>query len=301
MWIDFRTLKKQISLQDVLAYYGIVLRGQGQERVGPCPIHHGDNHTAFHVNLLKNCWYCHTHCGGGDVIDFVAQKEQCTLHEAAQWLVKHFGQAGTQMLKSDFTMSLSGLAHHPYLRERRITLETVSCFELKSTSWGVCIPLRSPEGRSLGILYRATAEGLPRYRFPAGFLKRDFLYGADRIESGNPTLVVVEGCFDLFRLFQAGFTAVVALLGSRATSQQLDGLRQLAMHRIVLFLDGDRAGISGARQAATQLGADREVFVVSPSWGQDPADLTESEVAGLLVPVVHAPFKSQSHLQLVHG
>lgn len=210
MRIDFRTLKEQIFLQDVLAYYGIILRRQGRERVGPCPIHHGDNRTAFHVNLVKNRWYCHTRCGGGDVIDFVPLKEQCTLREAAQWLIKHFGQTCDKMLKPDSARPLTGLAHHPYLRERRITLETVSYFELKPNPWGICIPLRSPEGRLLGLLHRATVEGLPRYRFPAGFPKRDFLYGADRIKTGNTTLIVVEGCFDLFRLFQAGFDSTVA-------------------------------------------------------------------------------------------
>ena len=301
MWIDFRTLKEQISLQDVLTFYGITFCGQGQERVGPCPLHHGDNRTAFHVNLAKNRWHCHTRCGGGDVIDFVAKKELCTLREAALWLLEHFGQTRAKTLKPHSAMPLASMAHHPYLRERRITSETVSCYGLTSTPMGVCIPLRSPKGNSLGILHRATAEGLPRYRFPAGFLKRDFLYGADRVEPGALTLIVVEGCFDLFRLFQAKFFAVVALLGSRATSLQLDGVRRLAKHRVIVCLDGDRAGISGARQIAAHLGTDREVIVISPPWGQDPADLTEAEVMDLLAPAVHAPINSQPRLQLVRG
>ena len=301
MWIDFRTLKEQISLQDILAFYGITLCGQGQERVGPCPLHHVDNRTAFHVNLAKNRWYCHTRCGGGDVIDFVSKKELCTLREAALWLLEHFGQAYDKTLKSHSAMPLASMAHHPYLRERRITSETVSCYGITSTPLGVCIPLRSPNGNSLGILHRTTAEGLPRYRFPAGFLKRDFLYGADRVEPGAPTLIVVEGCFDLFRLFQAGLIAVVALMGSRATSSQLAGVRRLAKHRVVLCLDGDRAGISGAQQIAAQLGTDREVIVISPPWGQDPADLTEAEVINLLAPAFHAPINSQPRLQLVRG
>lgn len=301
MWIDFGTLKEQVFLQDVLAYYGAILRGLGQERFGPCPIHNGDNPTAFHVNLLKNRWYCHTRCGGGDVIDFVAQKEHCSLYKAARWLTGHFGQVGGQMVKSDLSTPLSGLTDHPYLQKRGITPQTVSIFGLKSDAWGIRIPLRLPDGSVMGVLHRATLEGLPRYRFPAGFPKRGFLYGADRIKSCNDTLIIVEGCFDLFRLFQAGFNSNVALLGSHASCLQLDQVRRLAKRRIVLFFDGDRAGICGARHVAAQLDSNREVVVVSPPWGRDPADLSETEVTDLLTPVISISPKRESHLQLVRG
>lgn len=41
-----------------------------------CPIHNGDNPTAFVYNKDNNLWYCHTGCDtGGSIIDFVMQIE----------------------------------------------------------------------------------------------------------------------------------------------------------------------------------------------------------------------------------
>ena len=64
---------------------------RGTALSGPCPLHGGENRTQFRVSLEKNCWNCFGTCkGGGNVLDFVARKEGCSLREAALALCDWF-------------------------------------------------------------------------------------------------------------------------------------------------------------------------------------------------------------------
>ena len=76
--------------------------------------------------------------------------------------------------------------------------------------------------------------------------------------------VLVEGNFDVISMHQAGFTEVVAPLGTAITAEQVDLLRRLA-EAVYLFYDGDRAGYA-ATLHALQLcaAADVEVRVMGP-------------------------------------
>jgi len=92
-FVDFRAVKAEVSMQQVLEHYGLVdqLRRNGDSLTGVCPIHGGDNKTAFRVSLSKNCWNCFSRCGcGGNVLDFVAKKENISLLKAANLLVEWF-------------------------------------------------------------------------------------------------------------------------------------------------------------------------------------------------------------------
>ena len=44
---------------------------QGQYWRGPCPLHGGDNPTAFSVDTQTLGWRCFSHCGSGSVLAFV--------------------------------------------------------------------------------------------------------------------------------------------------------------------------------------------------------------------------------------
>jgi DNA primase len=53
------------------------------------------------------------------------------------------------------------------------------------------------------------------YRFPAGFRKSLLLFNLHRVlATGVSTVVVVEGFFDALAVHQAGYPAVVGLMGS---------------------------------------------------------------------------------------
>jgi DNA primase len=106
--------------------------------------------------------------------------------------------------------------------------------------------------------------------------------------------VLVEGNFDVISLHQAGFTEVIAPLGTALTPEQIVVLKRLA-ERVVLLYDGDRAGYK-ATMHALQLcvEADVEVLVASRpgharsggagilSGGVDPDSLIASGGAELL-------------------
>src|SRR6266576_6608692 len=93
-WVDFKAIKEAVTLQMVLDHYGVnKLKRFNDELRGPCPIHKGtplgQNFTA---NTRKNAFKCFAPaCGAqGNVLDFVAAKEKCSVREAGTKLQEWF-------------------------------------------------------------------------------------------------------------------------------------------------------------------------------------------------------------------
>jgi DNA primase len=169
-FVDFRAVKGAVTIVQVLQHYDWMsrLHQTGDSLTGPCPIHGGDNPTAFRVSLSKNCWNCFSRCGGGgNVLDLVARKEKLSLLQAANLLVEWFhldlpdeGSAKrpgpahpapstappsspapspsaspvkdeAKGVNSVMNFELKQLQpDHPYLAERGLTAETVQTFGL---------------------------------------------------------------------------------------------------------------------------------------------------------------------------
>jgi DNA primase len=86
----FRYLKTRVTIGDVLAAYGLgsQLKRRKDQLYGPCPLHHGDNPTAFRVHLTRGLWRCFTACGGGDTVNLIRCIESCSYAEAARHLYR---------------------------------------------------------------------------------------------------------------------------------------------------------------------------------------------------------------------
>ena len=56
--LSFRWLKQQVSIAGVLIAYDLAsaLRQRGDQLYGTCPLHSGDNPTAFRVHLQRGIW-----------------------------------------------------------------------------------------------------------------------------------------------------------------------------------------------------------------------------------------------------
>jgi len=100
----------------------------------------------------------------------------------------------------------------------------------------------------------------------AVYKKSKLLFGLAQAREGmqqNGRAVLVEGNFDVITLHQAGFTDVVAPLGTALTLEQVLVLKRLA-ERVVLVYDGDRAGYKATMHALqTCVEADVEVAVAA--------------------------------------
>lgn len=92
-WVDFKKVKDAVDMQMVLDHYGINrLTKSGEELRGPCPIHKDSQRSKnFTVNLRKNAFKCFSKgCVSGNVLDFVAAMEQCSVRDAALKLADWF-------------------------------------------------------------------------------------------------------------------------------------------------------------------------------------------------------------------
>ncbi len=121
------------------------------------------------------------------------------------------------------------------------------------------IPIRDGQGRVVGFGARGlAADAVPKYlNSPQGpiFDKSRLLFGlshARRTIRESETAVIVEGYMDVMQAHLAGFTNVIAEMGTALTEAQLKLLSRYAS-RLILALDPDSAG-----QMATERG--REVI-----------------------------------------
>ena len=96
-WVSFAEVKAAVGMRLVLADYGVLekLRRSGREQYrGRCPIHGGEGRDAFHAHLEKNVFHCFACGAGGNVLDLVAELEQCSAREAALRLQRRYVAGG---------------------------------------------------------------------------------------------------------------------------------------------------------------------------------------------------------------
>lgn len=307
--LDFRRLKAAVSVARFLDARRLSgnLRRKGHRLVGPCPIHKGDNPTAFVVDLAKNTWYCFTACGGGgDVVDLVRRVDGVGYAEAARRLAAIAAlpvpPPGDDLLPPPvhpphrpfrpFERALALAPNTPFLRAKGITADTARRFE--AGQWHgqgfldgcVAVRLHDLDGHALGYAgRRLDPEEVRRHgkwKFPPGIPKSLMLYAAHRLGVGPHAPVALTECpWGVMRLHQLGIPAV-GLLG---TSLSAAHLRRLALHpRVIVLFDGDTAGVTAAQRARTALGANTQVHVIQLPHNTDPDDLHDRSLRQLLHP-----------------
>ncbi len=325
-WIDFRAAKEAVAIERLLDGYGMKLRARvGAHLRGRCPLpQHSswESGESFIVNTHKNVWICHSQScvaarggqAGGNVLDFVAVMEHCSLAEAARRLRIRFGaggrmgrglegtgfkkneggsasplsiSAGTQNAPLRFVLCPLD-SRHSYLQQRGIERQTAEYFQVGFYSatglmqGRVAIPIHNRQGQLVAYAGRAIGQTEPRYRFPPGLRKSLELFNLHRaLQGGTRQVVVVEGFFDCMHLHQAGFSEVVALMGSVLSETQqkllLDHFGEL-----VLMMDGDETGRRASRRIAAQLDGRIALRIVEVPAGRQPDQLNGTEIRRLL-------------------
>jgi DNA primase len=324
-FVDFRAIKQTASMEAVLNRYNVRFRRSNQHSLrGMCPL---PTHTSekskesFGVDLTKNIWACQsTSCAtarvgkkGGNVIDFVAVMERCSIRDAALKLHEWFGTSagvptatkeskqkpeplvadkkeGSEEVNKPLTFTLRDVdPTHPYLKQRGITEETaryfgVGFFPGRGTMSGrVVIPIHNERGELVAYAGRGIDDAEPKYRLPAGFKKSAVLFNLHRalaLESRQAVVIIVEGFFDCLKVAQSGFQNVIALMGSTISIEQVELLQ--SFEKVILLLDGDQAGREGSVAIANALIHSHFVKVVSLPDGKQPDQMSSEDIRSFL-------------------
>jgi len=296
--------ERAVQISSVLQAAGVLamLRRRGDRLVGPCPIHGGDNPTAFSVDLSLNRWYCFTGCSaGGDVVDLVRRLHRVGFRDAAA-ILSGLSAPGSALVPLAPTTPKSSalfrpfrtalpLNHDtPFLCRKGVWPATAATHEVgayEGNGWlkgCVGVRLHDPLGAPIGYLGRVLAPThFGRWKLPPGLPKSQILYNYHRASAARPMALAVTECpWGVLRLAQLGIPAV-ALLGVHMSNLQRDLLARSS--RVVLLLDADPPG----REAADRIQRALDGLTITTTShlpdGLDPDDLNGPALLALVGPL----------------
>ena len=313
-WVDFKNVKAKVSMATVLSHYDVRLRRVGADEFrGKCPLptHSStSSNDSFSCSFTRNAWSCQSasciaaRSGrvGGNVLDFVAEMERCSIREAALHLQHSLAENRIPRAASrneepvpytpdnrPLSFTLRNIDHqHPYVASRGLSEYTARYFGVGYYDGNgflrgrVVIPIHNEHGELVAYSGRAIDQTKPKYRLPRGFRKSHLLFNLHRaIQKGNRTLILVEGFFDTFKIHQAGHHNVAALMGSKLSDRQA-GLIGTYFDQVILMLDADEAGKAATAAARTALSSILVVQIVELASGTQPDQLASEEINQLL-------------------
>jgi len=314
-WVDYRAIKAKVTMEMVLARYGLLdrLRTSGDNRVGCCPIHHGSNPRQFSVSLTKNIWHCFGDCqSGGNVLDFVAKMEKVGIRQAALLLQDWYGEMPAakaaeppaapaadeepaKPVNPPLTFRLKRLqTDHQFFQARGISPETVKYFGLGYCTRGlmknrIVIPIHNQAGELVAYCGRAVSqeqiESEGKYKLPPKFVKSAVVFNLHRQRPAERTLILVESFLSVFRLHQFGAANTVALMGSKLSDRQAELIidRLGARGQVLLMFDADDSGRAASQDCLGRLSSRLFVKVadISP-YGRKPHQLSPDQLAHLI-------------------
>jgi DNA primase len=181
---------------------------------------------------------------------------------------------------------------HAYLKERGLTKEAIDYFGVgyhggKGIMKGrIVIPIMNSQGELVAYAGRWPGSELPdgegKYKLPLGFHKSLEIFNLHHAKACARVhgLVLVEGYFDVIRLWQHGICHAAALMGTTLSAHQEALLVDAVgpQGRITLLLDGDQSGRACTDELLERLG--RRVFVkaVMLPEGIQPENLSGDDI-----------------------
>lgn len=171
-----------------------------------------------------------------------------------------------------------------YLSERGISRKTIRVFQIGFCNAGryaghIIIPVIC--GDLHGFVSRSTfnADKLG----PKGFSRYAALLGYHLLKREEERVVIVEGPFDLFRVYQTGFRGV-ALLGKQMTREKLRRIRELEPKEVVVLLDSaEWESSQDVAQELIRVGVPTRIALLPPEYKDPdlaPADVLSSVIQG---------------------
>ena len=321
-WVDFTEVKAAVSMAMILEHYQINwLRKSKDQLRGRCPIHDGEGDRAFHVSLTKEAFNCFS-CGAkGNVLDFVAAMEKCSVRDAALKLSDWFAlasdsdKAGASRgaskkkqkrrtkarpakteapgeINPPLGFELRVDPEHEYGAKRGLAPATVEnfgaglCLSKGMFSGRYIVPLHNEQGQLIGYAGRSIDDAEPKYLFPSGekgFAKRRLLFGLNRLLEKKPPWpwTVLVEGFFDCMIVTQAGYPCVALLGSTLSREQEELLCR-HFEQVILLFDGDAAGRKARDECLLRLGRRVRVLAITLDEDQQPDMLTFEDLQQLL-------------------
>ena len=212
--------------------------------------------------MEKNCFNCLSCKTGGNILDFVAEYEECSIREAALQIQDWFGletkssskrnprkkrpkdkeeRAGRSSPSKAKKSKRLGFAlelddQHEWFEEQGIDAAVVAEFELGFCDKGVlqgCIafPVQDEEHQLIGYvgydLSKSEHDEYP-WRFPKQLDTTRVVYNLSRTDpTGEGELVIAVNPLDLIKRWQDGEKRIVALLSDTISAMQVKILESL--------------------------------------------------------------------------
>lgn len=256
------------SLAKVLHYYNYP---SDEEKI-VCPFH-DDIMPSMQVNYEAGTCFCYGCQKSYYPIDFVKKFEHITddlqsclklshimnsdkvSHIKVQSHVKKRCDSKQMLIEAeDFYFNLKSVdwrSEHSdeleYMKKRGFSCKTLNMCHAKYTynsAYPIVFPMYD-NGTFKGWVCRTIHKSIERrrkYLYNEGFSRSTTLCGH---YSKNKPVVVCEGYMDMLKFRQFGINNVVAILGWKATSEQISKLKSFGITTVISGLDSDECGRKG--------------------------------------------------------
>lgn len=280
-----------------------------------CPIHHGNNHTAFWLDPATGNWACFTHkcheTHGADIIGLIRSVKGLTYQEACEYITKLLSVElekysiedveNFKFIKSHkfkpvvqgvvpCTLDRQPCEYLEYFAKNDISPETCKKFE-------VCKLLKYPnrfalpiynQGVCVGYTCRKiqdTEDNFPKWlHVPKGVVIQQTFFGMQHFKNINDTVILVEGPADTMKLHQCGFPNALGILGLELTKEKIQKLLKMRIKHIMLMMDPDEAGKACSTKMLSEKGIGMYFNVTNLTnvISKEPSELSERELKDYL-------------------
>ena len=270
-----------MSVEQVLIAKGLHFQLKGNDYVTNCfNPEHNDKHPSLHINKDSGVFHCFS-CGyKGNILKLFFNKVQNKNSETLLNKIRN---------KKIITLEMPEF-YNSFIREfRGISAKTFEKFEAftviskpEELIDRIIFPIKDIFGNIIAFQGRHLySDEKPKYiTYPSNCkvsIYPQIIYNSD-------TVNIVEGIFDLLKLYDCGIINTIALLGceknKKSLSEALGILKIAGIYKINLILDSDEAGQKAASRFIKNF---NDEFIIKNIVlnKKDPGELSREEILSL--------------------
>lgn len=252
----------------------------GDLLVSSCPVHNGDNPSAFNININSNSphygtWFCNTKkChethrrdvigliqgildkkkkhSYNDVIKFCQnfnEKTPITKKVKIKTVTVDTNKYPRNLVRKNLIMPAKTYLDKGFSEQILDEFDIGVCLNPKAEMYNrVVFPVYDNADKyMIGCVGRTLNDNYTKWRNKKGFNKSAHLYGLNKAIDyikKTSTVILVEGQGDVLRMHQAGIRNCVGLFGSKMSGLQEFALQTLKLKNIIVATDNDEAGLA---------------------------------------------------------